>query len=83
MVCPLVVETRILPNFLITADAILNSTLNIPLRGAAIGNGWIDPKVQYPAYLDYVTKTGLFEENSAVSYNYSCSSGFKSPYFYF
>ncbi|KAF8204768.1 pheromone-processing carboxypeptidase KEX1 [Pholiota molesta] len=47
------------------ADAILNSTLNIPLRGAAIGNGWIDPKVQYPAYLDYVTKTGLFEENSA------------------
>ncbi|KAF9481873.1 pheromone-processing carboxypeptidase KEX1 [Pholiota conissans] len=47
------------------ADAILSSTLNIPLRGAAIGNGWIDSKVQYPAYLDYVTKTGLFEENSA------------------
>ena len=27
---------------LASADAILNSNLNIPLRGAAIGNGWID-----------------------------------------
>ncbi|KJA29785.1 hypothetical protein HYPSUDRAFT_31784 [Hypholoma sublateritium FD-334 SS-4] len=47
------------------ADAILNSSLNIPLRGAAIGNGWMDSKVQYPAYLDYVTKTGLFVENTS------------------
>ncbi|KIM46518.1 hypothetical protein M413DRAFT_24234 [Hebeloma cylindrosporum] len=46
------------------ADAILNSTLNIPLKGAAIGNGWMDSKVQYPAYIDYAVKTGLIEENS-------------------
>lgn len=49
-----------------TADAILNSTLNIPLKGAAIGNGWMDSKVQYPAYIDYAVKTGLIEENSEV-----------------
>ena len=49
-----------------TADAILNSKLNIPLKGAAIGNGWMDSKVQYPAYIDYAVKTGLIEENSEV-----------------
>ncbi|KAF8969392.1 pheromone-processing carboxypeptidase KEX1 [Flammula alnicola] len=47
------------------ADAILSSTLQIPLRGVAIGNGWIDSKLQYPAYIDYATKTGLIEENAA------------------
>ncbi|GLB34160.1 putative peptidase S10 family protein [Lyophyllum shimeji] len=46
------------------ADAILNSSLQIPLRGIAIGNGWIDPRRQYPAYLDFVVKVGLLEENS-------------------
>jgi len=48
------------------ADAILESDLGIPLKGAAIGNGWIDPRRQYPAYLDYAVKTGLLEENSPV-----------------
>ncbi|OCH94287.1 alpha/beta-hydrolase [Obba rivulosa] len=46
------------------ADAILSSNLDIPLRGAAIGNGWIDGRHQYPAYLDYAVKHGLVEENS-------------------
>ncbi|KAJ3483524.1 hypothetical protein NLJ89_g12056 [Agrocybe chaxingu] len=46
------------------ADAMLNSTLNIPLRGIAIGNGWIDSKSQYPAYLEFAVKTGLVEDNS-------------------
>ncbi|KAF8728319.1 hypothetical protein AX14_006791 [Amanita brunnescens Koide BX004] len=46
------------------AEAILESNLNIPLRGAAIGNGWIDPRRQYPAYLDYMVKVGILEENS-------------------
>ncbi|KAH9948790.1 alpha/beta-hydrolase [Amylocystis lapponica] len=46
------------------ADAVLKSSLNIPLRGAAIGNGWIDGRHQYPAYLDYAVKHGLVEENS-------------------
>jgi len=46
------------------ADAILNSNLGIPLRGAAIGNGWIDPKRQYSTYIDFVVKVGLLEENS-------------------
>lgn len=50
-----------------TADAILNSTLSIPLRGIAIGNGWIDANSQYLAYLDYAVKVGLIEENTDVS----------------
>ncbi len=49
------------------AEAILNSELGIPLRGSAIGNGWIDARRQYPAYLDYAVKHGLVELGSAVS----------------
>ena len=37
------------------------------LKGAAIGNGWIDGRNQYPAYLEYAVKYGLVEENSDVS----------------
>ncbi|KAF5371322.1 hypothetical protein D9758_004167 [Tetrapyrgos nigripes] len=46
------------------ANAILNSDLKIPLAGAAIGNGWIDARRQYPSYLDYAVKVGILEENS-------------------
>ncbi|KAL6309774.1 alpha/beta-hydrolase [Sparassis latifolia] len=46
------------------ADAVLRSSLKIPLRGAAIGNGWIDGRHQYPAYLDYAVKHNLVELNS-------------------
>jgi len=46
------------------ANAMFESNLNIPLRGAAIGNGWIDPRRQYPAYLDFMVKVGILEENS-------------------
>lgn len=49
-----------------TANAILDSDLKIPLAGAAIGNGWIDVRRQYPAYLDYSVKHGLIEPNSEV-----------------
>jgi hypothetical protein len=48
------------------ADAILDSNLGIPLLGAAIGNGWIDPRRQYTTYIDFVVKVGLLEENSDV-----------------
>lgn len=47
------------------ADALLDSTLGVPLRGIAIGNGWMDSKRQYLSYLDYSVKMGLLEENSA------------------
>ncbi|KAL0950076.1 hypothetical protein HGRIS_010080 [Hohenbuehelia grisea] len=46
------------------ADAILNSNLGTPLRGAAIGNGWIDARRQYATYIDFAVKIGLLEENS-------------------
>ncbi|KAH0587996.1 Cell death protease [Termitomyces sp. 'cryptogamus'] len=44
------------------ADAMLNSSF--PIHGVAIGNGWIDPRRQYPSYLDFSVKVGLVEENS-------------------
>ncbi|KAI9467108.1 alpha/beta-hydrolase [Lactarius psammicola] len=47
------------------SDAVLKSDLGIPLRGSAIGNGWIDARRQYPAYLDYAVKHGLVELGSA------------------
>lgn len=39
----------------------------MPLRGVAIGNGWIDGRNQYPAYLDYAVTHGLVDESSQVS----------------
>ncbi|KAI9513301.1 alpha/beta-hydrolase [Russula earlei] len=47
------------------SEGVLNSTLGIPLRGSAIGNGWIDAKRQYPSYLDYAVKHGLVELGTA------------------
>ncbi|CDZ97043.1 kex1 protein [Phaffia rhodozyma] len=37
------------------ADALLSSTSlpNFPLKGIAIGNGWIDPREQYQGYVDF------------------------------
>jgi len=46
------------------ANAILESNLGIPFRGAAIGNGWMDAQTQYPSFLPYAVKQGLVEENS-------------------
>ncbi|KAI0080868.1 alpha/beta-hydrolase [Panus rudis PR-1116 ss-1] len=46
------------------ADAILDSKLDIPLKGAAIGNGWIDAKRQYPSFLEYAVKHGLISEGT-------------------
>lgn len=47
------------------ADALLNSKVS-PLKGIAIGNGWIDARSQYPSYIDYLVKTEVLEENSDV-----------------
>jgi carboxypeptidase D len=47
------------------ARAILDSTLvQTPLRGLIIGNGWISPREQYPAYLDYALERGLVKKGS-------------------
>ncbi|KAL0577452.1 Cell death protease [Marasmius crinis-equi] len=46
------------------ADAILDSSLNVPLKGVAIGNGWIDARRQYPSYLEYSVKMGILEHDS-------------------
>lgn len=49
------------------ASALLKPN-NVPLRmaGIAIGNGWIDARVQYPAYVEFGLQAGLFSVNSAV-----------------
>uniref|UniRef100_A0A0W0G5Z3 Carboxypeptidase n=2 Tax=Moniliophthora roreri TaxID=221103 RepID=A0A0W0G5Z3_MONRR len=46
------------------AEGILNSNLKTPLKGIAIGNGWIDARRQYPSYLEYAVNMGILEENS-------------------
>ncbi|KIO32858.1 hypothetical protein M407DRAFT_13851 [Tulasnella calospora MUT 4182] len=49
------------------ADAILKTTLlSMPLKGLAIGNGWIDGRHQYPAYYDFALKSGIIKEGSQV-----------------
>jgi carboxypeptidase C (cathepsin A) len=61
--------------YAVPANAMVESNLNIPVRGAAIGNGWIDPRRQYPAYLDFTVKVGILEENSEVSSCWFISQG--------
>jgi len=48
------------------ANAILESDLHISLRGAAIGNGWMDGRTQYPSFLPFSVNVGLFREDSQV-----------------
>ena len=49
------------------ADTILDSNLNLPLKGIAIGNGWIDAYTQYPSYLEYAVKHGILSESEDAS----------------
>jgi carboxypeptidase D len=51
------------------ASAIINSTSTneINLKGIAIGNGWIDPKQQYPGYVDFAYEKGLIKKDTPVS----------------
>lgn len=49
------------------ADAILKTTqISMPLKGLAIGNGWIDGRHQYPAYYDFALRSGLIKEGSQI-----------------
>jgi carboxypeptidase D len=54
------------------ASAIINSTSTneINLKGIAIGNGWIDPKQQYPGYVDFAYEKGLIKKDTPVSVNH-------------
>lgn len=48
------------------ADAILKTTLiQMPLKGLLIGNGWIDPWYQYPAYMPFSYSTGVIKEGTS------------------
>jgi len=48
------------------AKSMLEAGLPRTLKGVAIGNGWIDARRQYPAYLEYGLKHGLVESGSDV-----------------
>ncbi|GJJ07331.1 hypothetical protein Clacol_001532 [Clathrus columnatus] len=52
---------QFLPYF---ANAILESHISVPLKGIAIGNGWMDPVHQYPSFLPFAMQTGLLTEDS-------------------
>lgn len=43
-------------------EAVENGNHIIPLKGAAIGNGWLDAKIQGPAVIDYSWWHGLIDE---------------------
>jgi cathepsin A (carboxypeptidase C) len=36
--------------------------LGVNFKGIAIGNGWVDPKVQYPAYAEYAHENDLISD---------------------
>jgi pimeloyl-ACP methyl ester carboxylesterase len=46
-----------------------NGNSIIPLKGAAIGNGWIDAKVQGPAVIDYSWWHGLIDQPARDALN--------------
>ncbi|GAA5988553.1 hypothetical protein JCM5350_004451 [Sporobolomyces pararoseus] len=47
------------------AAAIERSTsISTPLKGLLIGNGWISPRDQYPAYLDYLVEKDLVRKGT-------------------
>lgn len=47
------------------ASAIQRSTIiSTPLKGLLIGNGWISPTEQYPAYLDYLVENQFLRKGS-------------------
>ncbi|TNY19757.1 Alpha/Beta hydrolase protein [Rhodotorula diobovata] len=52
------------------ADAI-EKTMLLPtrLKGLLIGNGWISPREQYPAYLTYLEREGLLKKGTQAHRN--------------
>lgn len=50
------------------ADAIIRTTLiSTKLSGLIMGNAWISPREQYPAYLDYLLEGKLIKSGSKAA----------------
>jgi hypothetical protein len=64
-------DSRKWPTRTQTANEVLDNYREVPLTGIAIGNGWIDARTQYPAYIEFALKAGLFKEGSEVSFGFS------------
>ena len=43
-----------------------DSTLSKNLKGVAIGNGWVDPNVQYQSYIDYAYQRNLITSSTVA-----------------
>jgi len=43
--------------------------VDIDLKGLAIGNGWVDPKIQYGYYADLLNEKGLLDAASTAAYD--------------
>ncbi|KAG0146208.1 hypothetical protein CROQUDRAFT_657695 [Cronartium quercuum f. sp. fusiforme G11] len=67
------------------AQAILETTtLPTVLKGILMGNAWINPDIQYPAYLDFAYERGLLVKGSKESIRVEqihekCSKALKDP----
>lgn len=55
---------------------LINNSTKLPInfKGIAIGNGWVDPYLQYPQYAEFAKENGLVNE---TQYEY-LKSGFKT-----
>jgi carboxypeptidase D len=58
----------------------MSSNLQTPLKGLAIGNGWIDGESQYPGYLEFALKHDLIKEGSEVSFERDYLHNYLSSY---
>ncbi|KAM0793260.1 hypothetical protein ACM66B_000722 [Microbotryomycetes sp. NB124-2] len=64
------------------ASSIVSSNLPTQIKGLVIGNGWISPKEQYPAYLQYlvdrkIVKTGSTSYKTVETAVEKCVEQFK------
>ena len=50
------------------ANELLEIRPNISLKGLAIGNGWMDPKRQYPSLIDFAKDRGLLDKEYLVNF---------------
>jgi len=52
----------------IVAANLAKEGIPIPLKGVLMGNAWVDPRTQFPAYADYALSIGIISKPSHAAY---------------